>query len=122
MKNAEKRELRVEVILIVSIIGLLSVLIYIPEITNSLPDNQDQNSTLVKNDENQTIPWSGIESVNITKGIANVLGIKEPRGVLVTDVDSGSPAENAGLHGGNESADIYGEEIKLGGDIILKAR
>jgi DNA-binding beta-propeller fold protein YncE len=121
MNNAEKRKLRVEVILLASIIGYLSFLIYIPEITNGLPDNQDQNSKLVKNDENQTIPWIGIESVNITKGIANVLGIKEPSGVLVTDVAPRSPAENAGLRGGNKLAPIYEEIIKLGGDIILKA-
>jgi S1-C subfamily serine protease len=43
-------------------------------------------------------------------------------GYLVKTVASGSPAELLGLRGGNKVAVIDGEEIVVGGDIILKVQ
>jgi S1-C subfamily serine protease len=63
-------------------------------------------------------PWIGLSGVNINPEIANAMGLKEPRGFLVIDAVSGSPAEKAGLHGGNNVTNIYGRQIVLGGDVI----
>jgi S1-C subfamily serine protease len=65
-------------------------------------------------------PWIGLSGTNITPEIANAVGLKESRGFLVADTVSGSPAEKAGLHGGDKVADINGREIALGGDVIEK--
>jgi S1-C subfamily serine protease len=65
-------------------------------------------------------PWLGLSGTNITPEIANVIGLKEPRGFLVVDVISGSPAEKAGIHGGEQLTSINGSQIPLGGDVIEK--
>ena len=38
-------------------------------------------------------PWLGVAGRDMTPGIAEHLGLKEPRGFLVMDVVAGSPAE-----------------------------
>src|SRR5918996_1570775 len=55
--------------------------------------------------------------------IADVLGLAEARGFLVTDVTPASPAQKAGIQGGNGGdslTTIGGREMKIGGDVILK--
>jgi S1-C subfamily serine protease len=65
-------------------------------------------------------PWIGLSGTNMTPEIANAIGLKESRGFLVVDTVSGSPAEKAGLHGGNKVVTINGMQIALGGDVIEK--
>lgn len=64
-------------------------------------------------------PWLGVSGTDITAEIAKVVGLKEPMGFIVTDITSGSPADIAGIQGGNKSVSIGGRELLLGGDIIL---
>ncbi|MDQ4101183.1 MAG: trypsin-like peptidase domain-containing protein [Thermoproteota archaeon] len=64
-------------------------------------------------------PWLGIAGRDMTPGIAEHLGIDEPRGFLVMDVVAGSPAEKAGIQRGDEDAVIDGIPIRLGGDVII---
>jgi S1-C subfamily serine protease len=64
-------------------------------------------------------PWLGVAGRDMTPGIAEHLGLKEPRGFLVMDVVAGSPAEKAGIRGGDEDATIDGVPVKLGGDVII---
>ncbi|HEX2107604.1 MAG TPA: trypsin-like peptidase domain-containing protein [Nitrososphaera sp.] len=64
-------------------------------------------------------PWLGISGMDMTPGIAEHLGIDEPRGFLVMDVVAGSPAEKAGIQRGDEDAVIDGIPIRLGGDVII---
>jgi C-terminal processing protease CtpA/Prc len=52
--------------------------------------------------------------------IAEALGLEMPRGFLVVDVVAGSPAEKAGIKGGEKPTTIDGREILLGGDVITK--
>jgi S1-C subfamily serine protease len=40
-------------------------------------------------------------------------------GWLIQSIASGSPAESAGLRGGNQRAQIAGNNVILGGDIII---
>lgn len=64
-------------------------------------------------------PWLGVAGRDMTPGIADRLGLEEPRGFLVMDLVTGSPAELAGIRGGDEDATIDGVPVKLGGDVIV---
>ncbi|HEY9386848.1 MAG TPA: PDZ domain-containing protein, partial [Nitrososphaeraceae archaeon] len=67
-------------------------------------------------------PWLGLSGVDITPDIANALGLglQDAKGFLVINVNEGSPADNAGIRGGDRLTNINGREIEIGGDIILK--
>jgi S1-C subfamily serine protease len=64
-------------------------------------------------------PWLGISGTDVTPEIAEVVGLKEAKGFLVTDITSESPADKAGIRGGYKIDNIDGREIALGGDIII---
>jgi S1-C subfamily serine protease len=66
--------------------------------------------------------WLGIMGIPLTAEIAEEMEIsREQAGVLVLDVQASSPAEQAGLLGGDHSVTINGEEILIGGDVIVRA-
>ena len=64
-------------------------------------------------------PWLGVSGTDMTPGIAEALGLQEPRGFLVVDVVAGSPAERAGIRGGTDETTVDGRPIALGGDVII---
>ncbi|UCF59445.1 MAG: trypsin-like peptidase domain-containing protein [Candidatus Bathyarchaeota archaeon] len=64
-------------------------------------------------------PWVGIAGVDVNLAIAQYIGLEKPQGFLVTDVISDSPADDAGLRGGNQTVVIDGGELKIGGDVIV---
>lgn len=64
-------------------------------------------------------PWLGVAGRDMTPGIADHLGLDDPRGFLVIDIVAGSPAEKAGIQRGDEDAVIDGIPMKLGGDVII---
>jgi S1-C subfamily serine protease len=63
-------------------------------------------------------PWLGVQGRTMDPKLGNVLRMPVVAGFLVEVVEDGSPAERAGLRGGNLSMSIQGEEYLLGGDII----
>jgi len=64
--------------------------------------------------------WSGLEGYLLTDEIARVFNVPTARaGLLVQRVAHGSPAERFGLRGGDLPAVIAGEEMIVGGDIVL---
>ena len=67
-----------------------------------------------------THTYIGILGEPLTPSIAKALNLPVSYGVLVADVQSGSPAEKAGIKGGTTQATISGVTYKLGGDIITK--
>jgi serine protease Do len=61
----------------------------------------------------------GVSSVTVTPEIAQAMNLPEnTTGALVVEVQTGSPAEQAGLQAGNNSTQIQGQTITLGGDVI----
>lgn len=64
-------------------------------------------------------PWLGVSGSNITPELAEVLGLKEAKGFLVMDVVSNSPADKAGIRGGDREIVIDGRRYVIGGDIIV---
>ncbi len=63
----------------------------------------------------------GIEMQTISADSAESLRLPVDTGVLIATVRPGSPADDAGLQGGNTSAVVDGETWVLGGDVIVKA-
>ena len=64
-------------------------------------------------------PWLGIEGSDVTPAIAQTLGLQEPMGFLIFSVEPTSPAEAAGLKGGDRVVTIDGRPVVLGGDVII---
>jgi len=64
--------------------------------------------------------WMGVVGLDINKEIAEAMNLSaDTKGVLIESVSSNSPAETAGLRGGSKSIEIHGENVVLGGDIII---
>lgn len=63
--------------------------------------------------------WTGIDGVWLTPQLASLLNVPQSSGVLVSKVVLLSPLGLMGVRGGKYEATIEGEEILLGGDIIL---
>ena len=59
-------------------------------------------------------PWLGASLQNVTKDIAESLGLDRPVGALVTDVVEGGPAAQAGLKRGDVITAIDGQPIEDG--------
>jgi serine protease Do len=66
--------------------------------------------------------WTGVEGQLLTDQLADVLNLP-PRalGYIVKTVAKGSPADAMGIRGGTTTATIAGQQIVVGGDIILSA-
>jgi len=65
-------------------------------------------------------PWLGISGQDVTPEIAKALHLPAPRGVLISQVVKGSPAEEAGLQGGNRAVQILNQRFVVGGDLIIQ--
>jgi S1-C subfamily serine protease len=64
-------------------------------------------------------PWLGVGGTSVNAAIARELGLADSRGFLVAGVQPGSPAEKAGIQGGDRTTIVRGTEVTLGGDIII---
>lgn len=67
----------------------------------------------------QRSPWSGISFFGLSGILANAFNLPQETGVMVQRVASGSPGEKLGLRPGFLPAKIGGQDLLLGGDIIL---
>ena len=63
-------------------------------------------------------PWLGVQGRAIDERVTQIVRMPLTAGYLVEVVYDGSPADRAGLRGGNLSVVIQGEEYLLGGDIV----
>jgi S1-C subfamily serine protease len=63
--------------------------------------------------------WSGIDGTLLTGDLAAIFNLPEPSGFLVKTVAQGSSGWDMGLQGGDKIATIGGQQIAVGGDIIL---
>ena len=64
-------------------------------------------------------PYLGVSGIDVTPDIAKVMKLNEAKGFLVTDITAGSPADKAGIHGGDVLTDLNGTQVELGGDVII---
>ena len=69
----------------------------------------------------QAQPWLGIRGMDMNEALAGVMDLdQDQKGVLVVDVQSGSPADEAGLQGSTESVTIENQTVSVGGDVIIE--
>jgi S1-C subfamily serine protease len=61
----------------------------------------------------------GVTLQGIEPEVADVLRLASDKGVLVVSVKDGSPADKAGIKGGDTQVVVAGESYELGGDIIV---
>ena len=64
--------------------------------------------------------YIGIESQDVTPGLARRFRLGAPRGALVTRVKPETPAARAGLRGGTRAAEFNGLPLRVGGDVIVR--
>ncbi len=65
-------------------------------------------------------PWLGVQGHLVPPSLQELLRIPLTEGLLVEVVEPGSPAEQAGVHGGQLDVVIGGEALLLGGDILTR--
>ena len=63
-------------------------------------------------------PWLGIQGREVDNRVGSLIRLPVAPGYLVEVVYDGSPADRAGIRGGNLSVVIQGDEYLLGGDIL----
>lgn len=73
----------------------------------------------LKTDGRVIRPWLGVKGKFVTDEVKNLIVLPLVSGLLIIDVEDGSPAEAAGLRAGNLDVVIQGEPWILGGDIIV---
>jgi S1-C subfamily serine protease len=62
----------------------------------------------------------GVSGADVTPDLASAVNLPIDHGALVQQAYQGSPAARAGLKGGQTQATVGGQEVLLGGDIIVK--
>jgi S1-C subfamily serine protease len=64
--------------------------------------------------------WLGVQTLTVDGTLA-ALALPATSGALVQSVQQGSPADKAGIRGGDTSADVGGQNVQVGGDVIVSA-
>lgn len=63
--------------------------------------------------------WLGVSLLDLTPEIAKQMNLKDGQtGALIQSIEKDSPADKAGLHGGDKPFEVNGNQIMVGGDII----
>jgi len=63
--------------------------------------------------------WLGVSGQTLSRDVASALGITTQGGALVEEVSPESPAAEAGISGGEQTATVQDQAFTLGGDIII---
>ena len=63
--------------------------------------------------------WSGINGFQLTEGWAKIFNLPQSAGILIEQVAEGSASDRLGLHPGTHRAEIEGQKLTVGGDVIL---
>jgi serine protease Do len=67
--------------------------------------------------------WSGLEGLMLSDQLADLLNLPpKTTGYIIKTVAKGSPGDEIGLRGGTQLVNISGQEVPLGGDIILSVQ
>ena len=82
------------------------------------PGEEDETSLVTQ--EVLSNAWLGITGMDLNEAVATEMGFKSSQqGALVQQITSGSPADEAGLRGSYKPFDLNGEEVLIGGDVIV---
>ena len=64
-------------------------------------------------------PWLGVSGGTITPELIQAARLPVETGVLIASVEPGSPADKAGLRGGDRQVQVSGAQMLAGGDIVI---
>jgi 2-alkenal reductase len=64
-------------------------------------------------------PWIGVTGRTISPEMVEAADLPVETGVLIFEVEAGSPAEKAGIRGGSQQVQISGVPMMIGGDIVV---
>lgn len=64
-------------------------------------------------------PWLGISGRSISPEIVEAADLPVGTGVLIFEVEPGSPADEAGMRGGDQQLLVSGLPMRAGGDIVI---
>jgi len=70
----------------------------------------------------KSVMWAGVEGRIVSDELARSFKVPQPAGYLVTLVAPGSDAAALGLQGGTRPETVAGEDVVIGGDVVLKAQ
>jgi S1-C subfamily serine protease len=85
----------------------------------AVPINAARSSLRELRDAGRVVrPWLGMQGRAVDAALAAVVRMPITPGYLVEVVYDGSPADSAGIRGGNLAVVVQGEEYLLGGDIL----
>jgi S1-C subfamily serine protease len=86
----------------------------------AVPSNLVQRSMEDLRDDGEAVyPYIGVSAQPLYPQLADELGIDADVGSLVAEVVPGSPADEAGLVGGEERFRFQGQPLQRGGDVIV---
>jgi serine protease Do len=81
------------------------------------PAQESEPSSIIR--ETSDRAWLGISGVALSPEIAQAMDLPQDQtGVLIVEVVSDSPADAAGLRGGDKTVTIHGQQLPVGGDVI----
>ncbi len=84
------------------------------------PDQDESRNEPQDRPLSRGIAWLGIKGTTLNVQIAKAMDLSEDQqGVLVMEVQADSPAEKAGLRGGQEYITLNGQQVAVGGDVII---
>ncbi len=84
----------------------------------AIPSNMAKNVVSQLKEKGKVVRgWIGVSVQSVTSEMAQSFGLKEPKGALVGDVVSGSPAEKAGIRRGDVIIAFDGKDIKQMSDL-----
>jgi len=86
----------------------------------AIPSNMVQKvvASLLKNGS-YNHPYMGISGITLSPEISNASNLNDTKGILVVDITADSPADKAGIRGGDVLTSVDGHDIRLGGDVIV---
>jgi S1-C subfamily serine protease len=64
-------------------------------------------------------PWIGVTGRTISPEMVEAADLPVETGVLIFEVEPGSPAEKAGIRGGGQQVQVSGVPMQIGGDIVV---
>lgn len=67
-------------------------------------------------------PWLGISGESVNLLVAEANGLPTQHGAYIHSVEPGGPAEKAGLRGSDDTTQVNGVEVPVGGDVVIAAQ
>jgi S1-C subfamily serine protease len=82
-------------------------------------DAVERSLSQLREDGDAEYAYIGVTTQGLYPQLADRLDIDSPTGALIAEVVPGSPADEAGLEGGDQEIRFQGAQVTVGGDVIV---